>query len=811
VDQAVGERGFYAAQVGADFPFVLRRVGKRVQWVLKNTSFTADKGTPAARATARSFPDAVLGSAKVASRPHPDRKSLLIDAGELFSTDLPGFAAALNRAYDPTSYRFDKENSGLTGVKAFPENVLLDVSLHYATDNPRSRTVTLADPRSVPMAVKYELSALKETSYRPRAADDRVGHFHTVQQDFTNDLGQSPYVRYITRWHLEKVDPAAKVSPPKQPIVFWLENTIPVEYRDYMKEGALLWNRAFERIGFKDAVVVKQQPDDADWDPADTRYNTIRWFAGVDAFFAIGPSRANPYTGQIYDADIGFSEGIIRNARRTAEEFVSPTVPTALDEVPPVPPAWAWAGRGRWMCQYASGMAEQAAIAFSLLESRGALSPEVEKRVVREYIVEVTAHEVGHTLGLRHNFRGSSLLKNEELVDTARTTALGQSASVMDYNPIVVAPKGKTQGEFVGTSLGPYDYWAIEYAYKPVEGDEKGELAHIASRAATDPQLPYSTDEDALGTYSALSIDPLANQYDQSSDPLAYFQDRVGLVHELWGSMEHKLTREGDGYQILRRAMGRSMNEMFRSLVTSTKFVGGVYHYRDHVGDPGGRVPFVPVPAAKQREALAFVNANAFGEKAFQVPPSVLNKLAVDRMPTLDFYTYFNTQRLDFPWHDSVLSVQRAVLQRLYHPVTLGRLVDNELRFNGEKPFKMAEMFSSTRGAIWAELDKGAAEIPSLRRNLQREHLKTLIRLALRQPLPGGSGAPGNPFAPPPPPPAPEDATTLARSSLSQIQSKVRATLVSGRALDATTKAHLQETQARISAALDPTVVRAIE
>jgi hypothetical protein len=382
----------------------------------------------------------------------------------------------------------------------------------------------------------------------------------------------------------------------------------------------------------------------------------------------------------------------------------------------------------------------------------------------------------------------------------------------MDYNPIVVAPKGRSQGEFVGTSLGPYDYWAIEYAYKPIEGDEKLELARIAARAATDPQLPYSTDEDAIGTYSAMSIDPLANQWDQSRDPLAYFQDRVGLVHELWGSMEHKLVRDGEGYQVLRRAMGRSMNEMFRSLVTSTKFVGGVYHYRDHVGDPGGRIPFVPVPAAKQREALAFVNANAFGEKSFQVPASVLNKLAVERMPALDWYNYFNQQRLDFPWHDSVLSVQRGVLQRLYHPVTLGRLVDNELRFNGgEKPFKMAEMFSSTRGAIWAELDRGAADIPSLRRNLQREHLKALIRLALRQPAPAASGSSSNPFAPPPPPPAPEDATTLARASLSQIQSKVRATLVSGRALDTTTRAHLQETQARIAAALDPTVVRAIE
>ena len=139
-----------------------------------------------------------------------------------------------------------------------------------------------ANARSVPLVVQYDLSTLKQTGYKPREADDRLGHFHTVHQDFTSDRPSTPYVRYITRWNLEKSDPAAPLSPPSEPIVFWLENTIPVEYRESIKEGTLLWNKAFERVGFKDAVVVKQQPDSADWDAADTRYNTIRWFAGVD-------------------------------------------------------------------------------------------------------------------------------------------------------------------------------------------------------------------------------------------------------------------------------------------------------------------------------------------------------------------------------------------------------------------------------------------------------------------------------------------------------------------------------------------------
>src|SRR5439155_1577448 len=226
----------------------------------------------------------------------------------------------------------------------------------------------------------------------------------------------------------------------------------------------LLWNKAFEKIGFQNAIVVKQMPDDADWDPADTRYNTIRWFAGVGATFAIGPSRANPFTGQIYDADIGFSEGIIRSVRRQGEEFVAPVLPPSDTAPSPIPTIWC--RDSQRVCNYAEGLAEQAAFGISVFEARGALTPEVE---------------------------------------------------------------------------------------------EENELKKIASRAA-DPLLPYSTDEDALGTYSPNAIDPLVNQFDASSDPLAYFRTRFGIVAELWTSMEASLLKPGEGYQVLRRALGRGAN-----------------------------------------------------------------------------------------------------------------------------------------------------------------------------------------------------------------------------------------------------------
>ncbi len=495
IDQSTGERGLYSSQMAGTFPFTFHPSGKQIQWILKNTTFIATNGSPAARATARSFPDGLLGSTKVLSQPHPERKSILINLSDLLVTDLPGLATVLKDTYKSSDYKFDKGNSAITDARVFPQNVLFEMALHYSCDNPKAGSLTLPDARSVPLVVKYDFSAIQETGYKPRLADDRVGHFLTVQEDFSSDHPASPFVRHIHRWQLEKADASALLSPPKQPIVFWLENTIPLEYRDAMREGVLLWNKAFEKIGFKDAIVVKQQPDDADWDPADSRYSTIRWFVGVDATFAIGPSRANPFTGQIYDADIGFSEGIIRSVRRQADEFFQPTLPGAHatdamgnpDGTPGAAVPFGWCRNPGSLCDYADGLAQQAAFGMNVIDARGDWSPEVEQKLMHEYLIEVTAHEVGHTLGLRHNFRASSMLKPDELMNSEKTSEVGPIGIGDGLQPDCDRAQGQRQGNFVPVTLGPYDYWAIEYAYKPCT-NEKEELAKIAERAA-EPQL----------------------------------------------------------------------------------------------------------------------------------------------------------------------------------------------------------------------------------------------------------------------------------------------------------------------------------
>ena len=152
-----------------------------------------------------------------------------------------------------------------------------------------------------------------------------------MYQDYSNTLQEDPYVRYINRWNLKKMYPHQKLSKPEKPIVYWLENTIPTEFRDAIREGILAWNEAFEAIGFKDAIVVKQMPDDAKWDPADIRYSTIRWLVQPGSGIAVGPSRANPYTGEIYDADIRISADFIRFFYTEFGEFLDPMTSDSYD------------------------------------------------------------------------------------------------------------------------------------------------------------------------------------------------------------------------------------------------------------------------------------------------------------------------------------------------------------------------------------------------------------------------------------------------------------------------------------------------
>jgi hypothetical protein len=807
LESGIGERGFYAAQMGGVAPLAFHREGKTVQLVRKNLRFTADAGTPMSRAVGRSFSDSIVGTAKLESAAHPERKSVLVDLSSFFLTDLPMLSWDLENTFR-IPYRFETSGSAFGVIKGFPRNVEIETLARYAVDKPpvppppggAAPAVAppppprnLADVRSMTFRLRYSLAEPPAAGFRPRLADDRVGHFFDDRDDFTSDLGVTATRRFVNRWRLEKQDPAAPLSPPKQPIVFWLENTVPQQYRAALRDGVLVWNKAFEKIGFKDALQVKQQPDDADWDPGDVRYSTIRWFVSTDASFAIGPSNSDPLTGEIYDADIGFSENMTRFARQDVQEEVGPVGAGGAEPLR-LFSHWGRPGRGA-ECTLGEGLVRDAAFGLDVLAATGMDrdGPEADE-YIRQMLVQISAHEVGHTLGLRHNYAASTIRTLGDLLDKTRASQ-GMTGSVMDYNPANIPLDRAQQGVFYQTDLGPYDYWAIEYAYRPLDAAspeaELPELRKIAGRSL-DPLLAYATDEDAGFSPEPWDMDPLVNRWDMGTDPLEFFAYRVKLSREVFKNIEARLEKPGEGYQVLRRSFDNALGQSGAVMRLAAKYVGGVQTPRVHVGNEGNLLPLQPVPKARQQAALKLVREDLFSPRAFDFPPRLLNKLAPERFPNWrDIRTM--QRRLDYPVHARVLALQKGVMDRLLHPVVLGRVLDAEVK--DPDPFTISMLFSGLQDSIWEETKgTGAAlSINSYRRALQRDHLSRMAGMVLRTQ-----------------PELPEDARTMARLSLTSLRTQVRGALARPAVkMPVETKAHLQESLARIDEVLSAKAERA--
>lgn len=725
------------------------RVHNQVRLQARNTDVYAAPGTPEARAVADSYSHSLLGAVPVASAAHPETKAVLVEANGLFLNDMLGIGMLLQRGLRQ-GYSLDRSNSAITTARASGEALVIETVNHFysgsigtplpggppglpAPSVPRF----LPDARSMLVGLHYSLAPLPAKPMTPRRADARLGFFTTTLFDFSDDLQVSARRRFVNRWRLEKKDPAAEASEPVKPITFWIDRNVPLAYRETVRDAILEWNKAFERIGFKDAIAVKQHPDDASFDTLDFGVASVRWMMNADPVFgAIGPSHVDPRSGEILDADIAFEGMSARSIRGVRTQVLQNAATAAGAADDPAQRFFAkpyvWPGRAGsadqddLACQHAALGAEQLGYALDVLQARGELEPEspATQRFVLDYVRDAIMHEVGHALGLRHNFRASRVYTQAQLADEAFTRANGTTGSVMEYNAVNLPRPGRSAGTPFMATLGPYDYWAVEYAYKPMQPgatpeQEAEALQRIAARSS-EPLLAYGTDED-----HALGLDPETIQLDLGSDPVAFAAARIEIARDLFQRQETRPLPPERDYAVLRRSLGYALADVTRAVGVLMRQIGGVRTLRDHPGS--GRDPLQPVAAQVQRDALDLVARAVLAPDALQLSAPLQRRLAPDFLDRAEMML-----ATDFSLPQRRFELQRAVLGYLMSEAVAARILDSVGKF--ERPadaFPLRELYARLGQDVWRELGQ-TRNIATPRRELQREHINRLASALLR-------------------------------------------------------------------------------
>jgi len=685
----------------------VRRHFDRLEFVAENTSFYFNPDSPLSRAQDANLTSSLLAVEKIVAE-DPKTGEMLIDANKLFLTQsLYQVKPTPDPNADPKTTwslgTLSETKSRILGLRSYPLNT--DVEVEYVFEDPAPRrdllegAYEIKDPRNVPIRVMHSFIAMPTETYTPRRSDPRVGYYGQRVTDLTLDSA-TPYRDVINRWKLVKKDPAAAVSEPVEPIVWWIESTTPQEWRDVIRDALLAWNSSFEKAGFRNAIVVKVQPDDAEWDAGDLRYNVLRWTSSPTPLFGgYGPSMANPRTGQILGADIMLEYAYVtRHLARTR--------------------AVATTGPGRQALCSAGHVIGMGTMLGRALAGAVNLGSELEEKMLREGLYNLILHEVGHTFALTHNMKATTMASPEQLFDPAYVAEHGTSGSVMEYPAINFAPPGRTQTQFYGLEPGPYDDWAIEYGYSQALEDpvtEEARLQAILARAG-EPQLGYGNDQDDMRTPGS-GIDPRVNIFDQSNDPVRYAVDQIALIRAAMGRLTQRFVRPGQSNQELLDSFDILMTGWQNNASVISRQVGGVHVERDWIGS---RASYTPVSLAAQRGAMQALAADVFAPDAFAIPPDLY--AALQPQPReFDFYGKTEDPKI----HQQVLSAQRAALDHLLHPVVLKRITDTGLYGN---EYTLAAMMTELTDAVFqADL---AGDVNTFRQALQVEYVGRLSAMA---------------------------------------------------------------------------------
>lgn len=661
----------------ANLVFKLQKSFDKIEFCRVNTAFWYDAENAVSKTAFVDKPEAVFFSEKISAE---EADGYLISADGLFISEKldpvrpilpPNPLAALSFNLGTLNTAKSKYHQ----VRSFADNTDIVVDLAY--DNPNAFVgggPDITDARYTRVRMQHSLIEMPKNDFRSRRDDPRVGYFMQQVTDQTS-IKTVPYKDKIHRWNLVKKDPAAAISEPVEPIVFWVENTTPVEYRQIIIDAGLKWNEAFEKAGFKNAVQMKIMPDDATWDPADIRYNVIRWVSSAQpSYGAIGPSFVNPKTGQIIGADITI-EWISGSATPNLYELL--TGFTGYSEKSPEKLFFPGMSDEQFThCTLANELKSQLTMGMTALDAAGADTKEIGE-MHRQFLIYLVLHEMGHTLGLNHNMKASQMLSLAEVNNKEITQKLGLTGSVMDYPAINVSLDKTKQGDYYTTLAGPYDVWAIEYGYTPFNAsEEEAGLKKILSRS-TDPKLVFGNDGDDMRA-PGKAIDPRVNINDMSNDPIGYAEQRFKLVNNLMGKLVERYSKPGQSYAELRSRYGTLNGQRFSMISAVSRFIGGVYIDRSFPEQSSGNKPYTPVPLATQKKAMDVLNKYVFATTSYDADAPVFAYLQLQRR---GFNQGLNGE--DLKLTAALLNNQvGGAISHILHPATLQRITNSRLYGN---------------------------------------------------------------------------------------------------------------------------------